>query len=188
MNTEETIQLLKELIRRPSQSGEESATADLLEHFLSEHGVRPRRLHNNVYAFAEGYDPARETLMLNSHHDTVRPSASYTRDPYSPDEEDGRIYTTYDTTVITPQDYKINPLAFAVSPDGKYVVMAGTVANALDYRIYVYNTETGASVTYTETNYAQHGNMRFLDDTTVMFYVINVDGYENVVLDLSAIR
>lgn len=92
MNTEETIQLLKELIRRPSQSGEESATADLLEHFLSEHGVRPRRLHNNVYAFAEGYDPARETLMLNSHHDTVRPSASYTRDPYSPDEEDGRIY------------------------------------------------------------------------------------------------
>lgn len=92
MNTEETIQLLKELIRRPSQSGEESATADLLEHFLSEHGVRPRRLHNNVYAFAEGYDPARVTLMLNSHHDTVRPSASYTRDPYSPDEEDGRIY------------------------------------------------------------------------------------------------
>ena len=43
-------------------------------------------------------------------------------------------------------------------------------------------------MTYTETNYAQHGNMRFLDDTTVMFYVINVDGYENVVLDLSAIR
>ncbi|MDE6077486.1 MAG: M20/M25/M40 family metallo-hydrolase, partial [Muribaculaceae bacterium] len=43
------------------------------------------RLHNNVFAVAPGFNPKRPTLMLNSHHDTVRPAASYTRDPYSPD-------------------------------------------------------------------------------------------------------
>ncbi len=155
--------------------------------------VKP--LSDNAFAFIRETDGGFRTVRYENGEESVISSfyatydSSYIRSgDYLLAKEDGRIYTTYDTTVITPQDYKINPLAFAVSPDGKYVVMAGTVANALDYRIYVYNTETGASVTYTETNYAQHGNMRFLDDTTVMFYVINVDGYENVVLDLSAIR
>lgn len=92
MNTHDTIELLKELIRRPSQSGEEVATADLLETYLSRNGIRPYRLYNNIYAHADGFDPERPTLMLNSHHDTVRPAASYTRDPYSPDEVDRRIY------------------------------------------------------------------------------------------------
>lgn len=103
-------------------------------------------------------------------------------------KEDGRIYTTYDDTVIEPKGYKINPLIFTVSPNGKYVVMAGTVANALDYRIYVYNTETQNYVTFMETNYAAHGNLRFLDDYTVAYYVVNVEGYENVALDLSKVK
>jgi acetylornithine deacetylase len=30
--------------------------------------------------------------LLNSHHDTVRPNPAYTRDPFAPDEEDGRLY------------------------------------------------------------------------------------------------
>ena len=92
MNARETIELLKELIRRPSPSGEEAATADLLETYLSRNGIRSHRLYNNIYAHADGFDPERPTLMLNSHHDTVRPAASYTRDPYSPEEVDGRIY------------------------------------------------------------------------------------------------
>ena len=80
------------MIRRPSHTGEADAVADLLVEHLRKGGVEPKRLYNNVYAYADGYNPERETLMLNSHIDTVRPVASYTRDPYSPEEKDDRIY------------------------------------------------------------------------------------------------
>ncbi len=92
LRSERVVALLKEMIRRPSHTGEEDAVADLLVEHLRKGGVEPKRLYNNVYAYADGYNPERETLMLNSHIDTVRPVASYTRDPYSPEEEDDRIY------------------------------------------------------------------------------------------------
>ncbi len=92
LRSERTIALLKEMIRRPSHSGEEGAVADLIEAHLREGSVEPKRLHNNIFAYADGYTPERITLMLNSHIDTVRPAATYTRDPYSPDEIDGKIY------------------------------------------------------------------------------------------------
>lgn len=92
LRAERTIALLKEMIRRPSHSGDEGLVADLIEHYLREGGVEPKRLHNNIFAYADGFDAERMTLMLNSHIDTVRPAATYTRDPYSPDEIDGKIY------------------------------------------------------------------------------------------------
>ena len=92
LRSERVVALLKEMIRRPSHTGKEDAVADLLVEHLRKGGVEPKRLYNNVYAYADGYNPERETLMLNSHIDTVRPVASYTRDPYSPEEKDDRIY------------------------------------------------------------------------------------------------
>lgn len=92
LRSERTIALLKEMIRRPSHTGDEGAVADLIEARLREGSIEPKRLYNNVFAYADGYNPERETVMLNSHIDTVHPTASYTRDPYSPDEVDGRIY------------------------------------------------------------------------------------------------
>ena len=50
------------------------------------------RIHNNVFVRTPLWDDTRPTLLMNSHHDTVRPSASYTRDPYAPTHEEGRIY------------------------------------------------------------------------------------------------
>ena len=90
--TAEAIDLLKALIATPSVSRDESRTGDLLFAFLAERGAAPERLHNNVWARAEGFDPQRPTLLLNSHHDTVRPAVSYTRDPYAPTLEEGRLY------------------------------------------------------------------------------------------------
>ncbi|WP_417015264.1 M20 family metallo-hydrolase [Alistipes sp.] len=90
--TEEAVELLQKLIATPSTSRDEARTGDLLFAFLAEHGAAPERLHNNVWARAEGFDPGRPTLLLNSHHDTVRPAASYTRDPYAPTIEEGRLY------------------------------------------------------------------------------------------------
>ncbi len=92
LKTTEAVELLQALIATPSTSRDEARTGDLLFAFLSEHGAAPERLYNNVWARAEGFDPTRPTLLLNSHHDTVRPAASYTRDPYAPTLEQGRLY------------------------------------------------------------------------------------------------
>lgn len=91
-DTTQAIELLERLIALPSPSGEEEATAGLLCDFLAQHGAAPRRLHNNVWARPAHFDPARPTLLLNSHHDTVRPAAGYTRDPYAPAVEGDRLY------------------------------------------------------------------------------------------------
>jgi len=90
--TADAIGLLETLIATPSPSRGEARTADLLAAFLADRGVAVGRLYNNVYARCERFDPAKPTLLLNSHHDTVKPSASYTRDPFAPDREQGRLY------------------------------------------------------------------------------------------------
>ena len=90
---EEVIDLLKSLISVPSFSNEEQGTADIWEKWLKEHGVENvKRFHNNVYALTKSYDPSKPILLLNSHLDTVKPVSSYTRDPFSPMIENGRLY------------------------------------------------------------------------------------------------
>lgn len=91
-SADKAIELLARLVAIPSPSRDEGRTAELLYGYLAEHGAAPQRLHNNVWARSEHFDPARPTLMLNSHHDTVRPCASYTRDPFAPTIEAGRLY------------------------------------------------------------------------------------------------
>ncbi len=88
----EAIDLLKRLIATPSFSREENKTADILEQFLEDHGLEPRRKGNNVWAVSRTFDPAKPTLLLNSHHDTVKPNPGYTRDPFEPAVEAGRLY------------------------------------------------------------------------------------------------
>ena len=90
--TQRAIELLKQLIATPSHTRDEGTTADLLAAFLEREGVEVERIHNNLIARSEAFDPTRDTLLLNSHHDTVRPAASYTRDPYAPTIEGERLY------------------------------------------------------------------------------------------------
>ena len=92
MISREAISLLQRLIATPSLSGEEGGTAAILTEELSARGVEVRRLHNNIYALSHGFDSAKPTLMLNSHQDTVKPSAAYRRNPFEPTMEEGRIY------------------------------------------------------------------------------------------------
>lgn len=89
---DEAIALLRKMIAVPSPSGSEDGTASLIFDWLKERGASPCRFLNNVWALAPGYDAGRPTLMLNSHHDTVRPSASYTRDPYDAAVDGDRLY------------------------------------------------------------------------------------------------
>lgn len=87
------ISLLKQLIETPSFSNEEDLAADIWEKWLKDQGVADvKRFHNNVYSLSENFDPKRPTLLLNSHMDTVRPVESWTRDPFSPDIIEGKLY------------------------------------------------------------------------------------------------
>jgi acetylornithine deacetylase len=90
--TQEAIQLLKKLIETPSFSKEEGKTASLIEDFLNKKGIKTQRSGNNIWAFANEFDPQKPTLWLNSHHDTVKPNAGYTKDPFAAIEENGKLY------------------------------------------------------------------------------------------------
>lgn len=100
-------------------------------------------------------------------------------------KEDGRLYTTYDTTVIDLPEFKMNPNEITVSGDGKYVVMAGTGANVLDYKIYIYNTETGKCAVFTDSDYSVHSNLFFSSDTTVCFFTEDANGFNEKIIDVS---
>ena len=88
----EAVSLLKQLIAIPSFSRDEEGTADLLEQFLIEKGVKIHRKLNNMWAFNKYFDASRPTILLNSHHDTVKPNPGYTRDPFEASVEDGKLF------------------------------------------------------------------------------------------------
>lgn len=89
---DKAVKLLSDLIATQSFSKEENETADIIEKFFLENNVKPNRLKNNVWASNVYFDEEKPTILLNSHHDTVKPNKGYTRDPYSPDIEDGKLY------------------------------------------------------------------------------------------------
>ncbi|GAB4517536.1 MAG: M20 family metallo-hydrolase [Allomuricauda sp.] len=90
--TEKAIDLLKKLISTPSFSGEEDKTGDAIEGFLQGFGVKTHRQYNNIYAFNKHFDEHKPTLLLNSHHDTVKPNSAYTKDPFDAHIKDGKLY------------------------------------------------------------------------------------------------
>ena len=88
----EAIELLKHLIATPSLSREEDKTATVIESFLESHGVKVNRHLNNIWACNQLYDEKKPGILLNSHHDTVKPNRGYTLDPFTPVEKEGRLY------------------------------------------------------------------------------------------------
>lgn len=89
---EQAIDLLKLLIATPSFSKEENETAEIICSFFARLGIEHARVGNNVYAKNKFYDLAKPSVLLNSHHDTVKPNAKYTKDPFQPIEEEGKLY------------------------------------------------------------------------------------------------
>lgn len=88
----EALELLKQLIAIPSFSKEEDGTANAIENFLKEKNIETNRYLNNVWAVNKNFDKKKLTVLLNSHHDTVKPNAGYTLNPYEAIEKDGKLF------------------------------------------------------------------------------------------------
>lgn len=89
---DDAVTLLKELISIPSFSREEHGTAGAISRFFALRSIEHSWVANNIYALNRHFDPSKPTLLLNSHHDTVKPNKGYTLDPFSPVEKDGKLY------------------------------------------------------------------------------------------------
>jgi acetylornithine deacetylase len=90
--TQEAITLLKALIETPSFSSEETQTALLIEKWFTQNNIPFKRENNNIWAFNEHFDANKPTLLLNSHHDTVKPNQGYTNDPFKAIVKDGKLF------------------------------------------------------------------------------------------------
>ena len=99
-----SVDLLKRLIATPSISWEEGAAADIVYDYFKANGFEPERRGNNVWAKTHDYDLSKPTLLLNSHIDTVKPVAGWTRDPFTPVEEDGKLYGLNDMVKVGCND------------------------------------------------------------------------------------
>jgi len=89
---QEAIALLQQLIQTPSFSEQEEQTANCIENWLQQRNITTQRQDNTVWATNKFFDTQKPTLLLNSHHDTVQPNKAYTRDPFSADIIDGKLY------------------------------------------------------------------------------------------------
>lgn len=89
---QDAVQLLKQLIATPSFSREEDQTAARIQEFFQSKGIATHRHLNNVWAMNQHFDASKPTLLLNSHHDTVKPNPAYTRNPFEAKVEDGKLF------------------------------------------------------------------------------------------------
>ena len=99
MSTEEkrqyvndAVELLKALIAIPRISRNEAIASNLIEEWMTNWGLTPKREANNLWAVADNYNEAKPTLLLNAHIDTVKPVQTWTRNPHQPSIEDDRLY------------------------------------------------------------------------------------------------
>ena len=88
----EAKDLLKKLIYTHSFSKEEHETANILEEYLRSKGIEANRYMNNVWAKNKYYDESKSNILLNSHHDTVKPNKAYTLNPFLPFENEGKLF------------------------------------------------------------------------------------------------
>jgi acetylornithine deacetylase/succinyl-diaminopimelate desuccinylase-like protein len=123
-----SIDLLQRLIATPSFSKEEDEVATILEEFFERQRVHSFRKGNNVWVKNQYFDPEKPTVLLNSHHDTVRPNPQYTRDPFKPEIIDGKLFGLGSNDAGGPLVSLIATfLHYHSKPDLKYnVVMAAT--------------------------------------------------------------
>ncbi|MEQ8242613.1 M20 family metallo-hydrolase [Fulvivirga sp.] len=86
------INLLMKLISIPSMSKEEDKTATCIGEWFGSMNIPFHRSQNNIWCTDKYFDSSKPTILLNSHHDTVKPNQGYTKDPFNPEIADGKLY------------------------------------------------------------------------------------------------
>lgn len=89
---EQAISLLSDLIKEPSISREENKTAEIIQKFIESKNIPTTRVGNNILATYQGADAGQPYVLLCSHHDTVKPNSSYSRDPFTPEKREGKLF------------------------------------------------------------------------------------------------
>lgn len=84
--------LLKKMISIPSLSREENEVADYITAYISQKGYTPHRKGNNIWMTNKDFDSQKPTILLNSHIDTVKPVAAWSKDPFEPVIEDDILF------------------------------------------------------------------------------------------------
>jgi len=90
--TAQALELLHRLIETQSFSAEEEGTAKWIEKWFDTYDIPFERENNNIWAYNKYFDDSKPTILLNSHHDTVKPNGNYTNDPFKASVEDGKLY------------------------------------------------------------------------------------------------
>src|SRR5688572_632797 len=125
---QKALDLLMKLIAVPSFSKEEDGTASLIQSFFENEGVVVQRVGNNIVVRNKHFTPDKHSVLLNSHHDTVRPNSGYTRDPFKPEIIDGKLFGLGSNDAGGPlASLIVTFLHFYGRPDLRYnVVLAAT--------------------------------------------------------------
>ncbi len=90
--TKEAVTLLQKMISKPSFSSEEDETALLIMQWFSSHDIKFESNNHNVWAKNKYFDKSKPTILLNSHHDTVKPNKAYIKNPFQPEISNGKLY------------------------------------------------------------------------------------------------
>ena len=140
----------------------------------------------------KGFDVIRKTgedeTVTGSFYGTMGTNYMYSGD-YIFNKNDGKLYNLKTGDVKNVIGYRMSAEMMSVSPNGKYLVMLGTVTNMMDYQVHIFNLETGEYTKLKDDNYSSHSNLTFINDTTAMYMVLDPNqGYEYVVLDMNKVK
>ena len=140
----------------------------------------------------KGFDVIRKTgedeTVTGSFYGTMGTNYMYSGD-YIFNKNDGKLYNLKTGAVKNIIGYRMSAEMMNVSPDGKYLVMLGTVTNMMDYQVHIFNLETGEYTKFKDDNYSSHSNLTFINDTTAVYMVLDPNqGYEYVVLDVTKVK
>ena len=140
----------------------------------------------------KGFDIIRKTgedeTVTGSFYGTMGTNYMYSGD-YIFNKNDGKLYNLKTGDVKNIIGYRMSLEMMSVSPDGKYLVMLGTVTNMMDYQVHIFNLETGEYTKFKDNNYSSHSNLTFINDSTAMYMVLDPNqGYEYVVLDVTKVK
>lgn len=140
----------------------------------------------------KGFDVVRKTgeeeTVTASLFGSMSTNYIYSGD-YIFNKNEGKLYNLKTGESKTIVGYRMSPETISVSPDGKYLVMLGTVTNIMDYQVHIFNLESGKYSKFEDENYSNHSNLTFINNTTAVYMVLDPNqGYEYVVLDVTKVK